>query len=152
VILNKVDLMRRKSNKLRELTQQIHDELNDSRSCLIVLKSALHDTKHAELLDNIISLYEKWLHKFKTNQLNNWLIDAQTDHLPPLSSNGRRIKLKYITQHAIKPPSFKVFCNHPTQLPGSYLRYLRNNIVDKFQLHGIPIRFDIVKGKNPYEK
>ena len=68
----------------------------------------------------------------------------------PLAS-GRRIRLRYMTQVNIRPPTFALWISKPADLPKSYLRYLVNGLRDAFGLEGVPIRLMLRKGKNPYE-
>ena len=65
-------------------------------------------------------------------------------------TNGRRIKIRYITQVSTRPPTFVAFASQPKELPKAYLRYLTNGIRETFNLPGVPIRFYLRKGENPY--
>ena len=85
-----------------------------------------------------------------TAQLNNWLAGVLERHPPPLASNKRRIRLRYVTQPKARPPTFAIFGNRPEDLPDSYVRYLENSLRDEFNLAGTPIRINMRKGKNPY--
>lgn len=151
VILNKVDLLKNKRESIKGLISDIREKLSDSKEFYLLYKSAIRDKHYDDLLAKVIDLYDNWSMHIKTAKLNNWLVNAQAEHTPPLSSNARQIKLKYITQCAVKPPSFKVFCNYPRQLPGSYVRYLKNNMIKHFKLEGIPLRIEVIKSKNPYD-
>jgi GTP-binding protein len=70
-------------------------------------------------------------------------------HTPPATS-GRRIKIRYMTQPSARPPTFIAFCSQPNALPRSYVRYLTNSLRETFKLPGVPIRFRLRKGDNPY--
>ncbi len=83
-------------------------------------------------------------------QLNRWLEEALSRHAPPAVS-GRRIKLRYVTQPSSRPPTFVAFCTRPTELPKFYMKYLTNSLREAFDLPGVPIRFNLKKGENPYE-
>ncbi len=63
---------------------------------------------------------------------------------------GRHIKIRYMTQPSTRPPSFVAFCSKPGDLPQSYIRYLTNSLRQAFDLPGVPIRFSLRKGENPY--
>ncbi|MEE9589246.1 MAG: ribosome biogenesis GTPase Der, partial [Hyphomicrobiaceae bacterium] len=86
-----------------------------------------------------------------TSALNRFLADAVARHTPP-AVNGRRIRLRYMTQPNARPPTFIAFCSRPQDLPQSYVRYLINGLRDTFGLLGTPIRLHLRKGKNPYAK
>ena len=66
--------------------------------------------------------------------------------------SGKRIKMRYMTQASARPPTFVAFCSRPEALPKSYVRYLVNALRDTFDLTATPIRFQLRKGDNPYEK
>ena len=72
---------------------------------------------------------------------------------PPPAPNGRRIKLRYITQAKTRPPGFVVMASHADKLPESYSRYLINGLRNDFDLTGIPIRMNFRDrtDKNPFK-
>ena len=72
------------------------------------------------------------------------------EHHPPPMAQGRRVRLRYMTQAKTRPPTFVTFVSRPEDLPESYLRYLTNSLRDDFGLDGIPIRILPRKGKNPF--
>ena len=66
-------------------------------------------------------------------------------------AQGRRVRLRYITQAKTRPPTFVVFTSRPVKsLPESYMRYLVNALREDFNLPGTPIRLHLKKSKNPY--
>jgi len=93
---------------------------------------------------------EVWNRRVTTAGLNRWLAAVQERHPPPLVA-GRRLRLRYITQVNIRPPSFALFASQPGELPVSYRRYLVNALRHDFELPGTPIRMMLRKGKNPYD-
>jgi GTPase len=93
---------------------------------------------------------EVWNRRVTTAGLNRWLAAVQERHSPPLVA-GRRLRLRYMTQVNIRPPSFALFASQPGELPVSYRRYLVNALRHDFELPGTPIRMMLRKGKNPYD-
>ena len=75
---------------------------------------------------------------------------ARIEAHPPPAPAGRRIKLRYMTQTKMRPPTFVIFCSRPQALPASYVRYLENALRADFDLPGTPIRIHLRKGENPY--
>ncbi len=73
----------------------------------------------------------------------------QERHPPPLVA-GRRLKLRYMAQANIRPPTFALFASKPGELPETYRRYLVNLLRQDFDLPGVPIRMMLRKGKNPF--
>jgi GTPase len=85
-----------------------------------------------------------------TGALNRWLATMLERHPPPLAQ-GRRVKIRYMTQATARPPTFVLFANKPAEaLPESYLRYLAAGLREAFDLAGVPIRFHVRQGENPY--
>ena len=101
------------------------------------------------LMHAVVAADGVWNKRVPTGDLNRWLAGAQVRHPPPLSA-GRRLRLRYMTQVNIRPPSFVLFASKPGELPDSYRRYLVNALRDAFGLPGTPIRLMLRHGKNPY--
>ena len=70
-------------------------------------------------------------------------------HPPPLV-DGRRLRIRYITQIKTRPPTFALFVSRPADLPESYLRYLTAGLRADFGLRGVPIRIVMRKRENPF--
>jgi GTP-binding protein len=84
-----------------------------------------------------------------TGELNRWFEAALERHQPPLVE-GRRLKLRYVTQAKARPPTFIIFGTRAEQTPDDYRRYLTNGLRDTFDLPGTPIRLQFRGTKNPY--
>jgi len=152
VILNKIDLINNKKQFIKEVSEALNTEINDIKGFKILYKSMLQNKSSDDILDDIVQTFECWRSHVSTGKLNRWLQSAQEKHLPPLAHNGRRIKLKYVTQVAVKPPTFKIFCNYSAQLPHSYVQYLKKSLIENFGLQGASIRIELSQSKNPYVK
>ncbi|HEX5319599.1 MAG TPA: ribosome biogenesis GTPase Der [Stellaceae bacterium] len=92
-----------------------------------------------------------WNKRVPTPTLNRWLAAIQEHHPPPVVG-ARRLRLRYITQVNIRPPTFALFASKPGELPESYRRYLVNALRKDFSLPGTPIRMMLRKGDNPYAR
>jgi len=90
-----------------------------------------------------------WNRRIPTAKLNAWLAGKLERHPPPAVA-GRRIRLRYLTQPKSRPPTFVAFCSRPEALPAAYTRYLVHGLRQDFDLPGVPIRFMLRKGENPY--
>ncbi len=100
----------------------------------------------------ILKAHEVWNRRVTTGQLNRWLTGMVEAHPPP-APQGRRIRLRYMTQAKTRPPGFVVMCSHPDKVPESYRRYLVNGLREDFDMPGTPIRLTL-RGqgdKNPYK-
>ena len=103
-----------------------------------------------KLMPAVFYLYEQWNRRVPTPALNRWLLSMTENHPPPLV-NGRRLRLRYITQARTRPPTFILFSTRADKVSPSYLRYLANGLRGDFNLWGTPLRLNVRKRKNPYE-
>ena len=106
--------------------------------------SALHDGESAgwtqihNLLDTDFS------------DLNRWLEMTVTAHPPPQKHN-HKVRMNYITQHRVRPPSFIIFGNSPEAVSPPYIRYLENRLRDVYGFEGTPIRIKLKRKRRPGE-
>jgi len=91
-----------------------------------------------------------WNRRVSTADLNRWLATVQERHPLP-APGGRRLRLRYIAQVNIRPPTFALFTSRPSEVPDSYRRYLIHSLRRDFDLPGTPVRLMLRKGANPYE-
>ena len=111
--------------------------------------SGLQGRNIDRLMNAIFAVEKKWNTHISTARLNRWLAGMIEGHPPPAVS-GRRLKMRYMTQAKMRPPSFILFASRPEALPASYLRYLVNGLRDAFDMPGTPIRLWVRGGKNPF--
>ena len=111
--------------------------------------SALEKTNLDILIEKSFAVYDVWNQRVPTAKLNRWFEAIVQRHPPPLVQ-GRRLKLRYITQIKTRPPSFVCFCNQPDQVPESYKRYVINELRKQFTLPGVPIRLLMKTSQNPF--
>ena len=137
--VNKWDLEGEKQEKLRELKEQFTRLLPQLRGAPLITVSALTGRGLDRLHDAILRAHEVWNRRLPTAALNRWLVGMLEQHPPP-APQGKRIKLRYMTQAKSRPPGFVVMCSHPDLLPASYTRYLVNGLREDFDMPGTPIR------------
>src|SRR6266852_7349988 len=101
------------------------------------------------MMETVLKTHAIWRKHIATPLLNRWLADVQERHPPPLVA-GRRLRLRFMSQANIRPPTFALFASKPGELPDSYRRYLINLLRADFDLPSVPIRMMLRKGKNPY--
>lgn len=147
--LNKWDLIPNKQELLAHLKARLTTALPQVRGMPLIPLSALTGKNKEKLLDAVLSIYEIWNRRIPTSKLNRWLEEIVAHHPPPLVS-GRRIKIKYLTQIKVRPPTFVLFSSKSTELPDSYGKYIINGLRDAFEMDGVPIRLFVRSGKNPY--
>jgi GTP-binding protein len=151
VAINKWDLIPEKQKTLRDLKKTVAESLAQVPNVPVVAISARSESGLDQLMSAIIKTHATWNRRVSTPQLNRWLEEALGRHSPPAAA-GRRIKIRYITQPSTRPPTFVAFCQRAEALPKSYVKYLTNSLRETFDLPGVPIRFSLRKGENPYAK
>ncbi|SHE55216.1 GTP-binding protein [Ruegeria intermedia] len=152
IAVNKWDVEEAKQEKLRDLKAQFERLLPQLRGAPLVTVSAKTGRGLDRLHEAILRAHEVWNRRIPTAALNRWLTAMLEQHPPP-APQGRRIKLRYMTQAKTRPPGFVVMCSHPDKMPASYSRYLVNGLRDDFDMPGTPIRLTL-RGqgdKNPYK-
>ncbi len=150
IAVNKWDIVKNKTDSLEKLRDKLQTSLRQVRGIPFLTISATKEKGLDALMKAIFNIYDKWNKRIPTAPLNRWLQEAIERHPTPMAQNGRRIPMKYITQHKTRPPSFVIFSSNPDKLPESYYRYLVNGIRDNFDLDGVPIRLNVKKQNNPY--
>lgn len=150
VAINKWDTVVDKSRYNNALNDSISKLLPEIKDVPIIYISALNGNNLDTLLRAALESYKLWNYRIPTRKLNDWLVEAVNQHPLPLSSLRKKIRIKYITQYSIRPPSFVLFCNFPDQLNDTYIRYLTNSIKNTFGLKGIPVRMHAKKAANPF--
>jgi GTP-binding protein len=151
IAVNKWDLIADKQKSLSELRQKCEDVLPQVRGVPLVTISGLQGRNIDRLMAAIFAAERAWNTHISTAKLNRWLGGVVERHPPPAVS-GRRLKLRYMTQAKMRPPSFIIFASRADAMPTSYLRYLTNSMRETFDMPGTPIRLWLRSGKNPYAK
>jgi GTP-binding protein len=152
VAVNKWDIEDEKQEKLRNLKEAFARLLPQLRGAPLITVSAKTGRGMDRLHEAIMRAYDIWNRRVPTAALNRWLTGMLEQHPPP-APQGKRIKLRYMTQAKSRPPGFVVMCSHPDKLPESYSRYLVNGLREDFDMPGTPIRLTM-RGqgdKNPYK-
>ena len=152
VAVNKWDIEDDKQAKLRDLRESFERLLPQLKGAPLVTVSAKTGRGLDRLHAAIMRAYEVWNRRVTTAQLNRWLSGMMEAHPPP-APQGKRIRLRYMTQAKTRPPGFVVMCSHPDKVPASYNRYLVNGLRVDFDMPGTPIRL-WMRGQsdaNPYK-
>jgi len=149
VAVNKWDLVEDKRERLARIRESLDTALPQAGGVAAVTISAETGAQLDRLMDAVIAAHDRWNSRVPTGALNRWLEGMLAAHAPPIV-RGRRVKIRYATQVSARPPSFALFANQPGALPAAYLRYLENGLRQAFDLSGVPIRFHLRKGDNPY--
>ena len=146
---NKWDAVRDKQAASGKIFDRLQTSLAQLRGVPVVQMSGLHKKGLSQLLSAADEMYRIWNTRISTGRLNRWLEAMLEAHPPPLVE-GRRLRIRYITQIKTRPPTFALFVSRPADFPESYLRYLTNGLRVDFKLRGVPIRMVMRKRENPF--
>ena len=151
IAANKWDIIEDKPKALTTLKDRLQISLPQLSGISAVPVSAATGSGLETLMKAVFQTHETWNKRIPTPKLNRWLAAVQEHHPPPLV-DGKRLRLRYITQANIRPPTFALFASKPGDLPDAYRRYLVNLLRTDFGLPGVPIRMMLRKGDNPFDK
>ena len=147
IAVNKWDAVEDKTDKtIYEHTQLIRSRLSFLSYAEIIFLSAKTGQRTGKLFDLIDMVIENQSLRIATGVLNEIVIEATAMHQPP-SDKGKRLKIFYVTQVGVKPPTFVIFVNDKKLMHFSYQRYLENQIRETFGFKGTSLRFLIRERK-----
>ncbi len=150
VAINKWDMVSDRAAAQERIRMRLAHVLPQVQGVPTVILSARTGEGVARLMQMVFDVYTLWNRRVPTAALNRWLAEVSGQHPPPLGQHGRRIRLRYLTQTGIRPPTFVLFASRPEDLPDSYLRYLVNTLRQTFALPGVPVRLYPRRSENPY--
>ena len=150
VVVNKWDLIEKETNTMRDFKRLIEAEMQFMSYAPSVFISVKDKQRVFQVIEMAKYVAEKRAMRVPTGQLNSLIADATMMKQPP-SDKGKRLKLYYITQAAVKPPTFVIFVNDKELMHFSYTRYLENKIRDTFGFRGTALKF-IIRERKEKEK
>ena len=142
IVINKWDSIEKENNTVNQFNKEIRTALSYIPYAPIIYVSALTGQRCANIYEMINEAYTQANRRVTTGMLNDLLNDAQNRVQPP-SDKGKRLKIYYMTQTSVAPPTFVIFCNNEELFHFSYRRYIENCIRDTFGFEGTPIRMII---------
>jgi GTPase len=144
LVINKWDLVRNTENARADFIDDLKRQLGFIPYAQVVFISALTGWRLQKLYPLILQTWQELHKRISTSLLNELLEDAIAVN-PPSTVKGKRVRIYYVTQPAVKPPSFVFFANEPELIHFSYRRYLENRIRESFGFTGTPIRIKFKK-------
>jgi len=151
IALNKWDAAHDQSRLFQGVRKALDDGLSQVKGVPLLTCSGATGKGLDTLIEVAMTTRSRWSRRVPTSALNRWF-ETATDRNPPPAPGGVRIKLRYVTQVATRPPTFVVFGNRTEGLPASYTRYLTNSLSTDLDFGGLPIRLSFRGGRNPYHK
>ncbi len=146
IVVNKWDAIEKTDKTMREYENQIRQILSFMPYAEIMYVSAMTGQRLTKLYDRIDMVIANQTLRVATGVLNEILSEAVAMQQPP-SDKGKRLKLYYMTQVAVKPPTFVIFVNDKELMHFSYTRYLENKIREAFGFRGTALKFYIRERK-----
>ena len=139
LVANKWDLVEKDHQTAPQFEKDLKERAPFLRWIPAVFTSALSGQRVRKCLDMILEVQEERHRRIATADVNEALAGLLR-HQPPPHSRGRRVKIRYGTQVSVAPPTFIFFANLPKALPEHYIRYVHNNLRDRWGFVGSPIR------------
>ena len=146
IAVNKWDAIEKDNKTTNEFTKEIRTVLSYMPYAEILFVSAETGQRLPKLFETIDAVMENHAMRVQTGVLNEIMAEAVALQQPP-TDKGKRLKLYYITQVAVKPPTFVIFVNDKELMHFSYTRYIENKIRDTFGFRGTPLKFIIRERK-----
>ena len=146
VAVNKWDAIEKNDKTIYEFTRKVREVLSFMPYAEILFISAQTGQRLPKLFETIDMVIENQTLRVQTGVLNEIIMEATAMQQPP-SDKGKRLKIFYVTQVAVKPPTFVIFVNDKELMHFSYTRYLENKIRDTFGFKGTSLKFIIRERK-----
>lgn len=146
VLVNKWDLVPDKdSHTMKAHTDELRRQLYHLNYAPVIYTSAVTRRRLINVFEVAEAAAQENERRIPTGPLNDLVLEAISLNPPP-TDKGKRVRVYYATQASTKPPTFVLFCNNPSLMPDSYLRYLEGKLREAFGFTGTPIRF-VLRGK-----
>ena len=146
IAVNKWDAVEKNDKTIYRFTEDIRDVLSFAPYAELIFISAKTGQRLPKLFETIDAVIENHSLRIATGVLNEIVSEAVAMQQPP-SDKGKRLKIYYVTQVSVKPPTFVIFVNDKELMHFSYTRYLENRIRDTFGFRGTPLKFIIRERK-----
>ena len=146
VAVNKWDAIEKTDKTIYEFSRKVRETLSFMPYAELLFISAVTGQRLAKLFELIDVIIENRAMRIQTGVLNEIMTEAVAMQQPP-SDRGRRLKIYYVTQVSVKPPTFVVFVNDKELMHFSYTRYLENKIREAFGFKGTSLKFIIRERK-----
>ena len=146
IAVNKWDAIEKNDKTIYEFTRKVRETLSFMPYAEILFISAVSGQRLPKLFETIDMVIENQTLRVQTGVLNEIVTEAVAMQQPP-SDKGKRLKIFYVTQVAVKPPTFVIFVNDKELMHFSYVRYLENKIRESFGFKGTSLKFIIRERK-----
>jgi GTP-binding protein len=142
ILVNKWDLVEKDSMTAKRVEEQIYQKLWFMNYAPVLTISALNRKRTTKIFPIIDEVVAEASRKISTRRLNTFLRNVLSVRHPPLF-RGKRIRLSYITQTGIRPPSFTLFVNRVEGIRPGYIRFVEKKLRETFSFKGVPVRIHV---------
>jgi GTPase len=139
VLVNKWDVVQKETNTARDYEKLLKQKLAPFNDVPVIFISATEKLRILQAMEMALKVYENRRQKISTSMLNDQMLKAVAAYHAPVV-RGNPVKIKYVTQLPTIVPSFAFFCNYPDGIKTPYKNYLENQLREKFDLTGVPVR------------
>ena len=139
IVVNKWDAIEKDDKTMKKMTDKIKDEFKFLEYAEVVFVSAKDNTRIHTIFPALNKAYENYQKQVQTSIINDLIHDAVAMNPTPIHNHGKA-QFNYVTQVAVKPPTFVLFVNNPDFVHFSYLRYLNNQVREAIDFTGTPIK------------
>ena len=145
IVYNKWDLVDKATGTTNEFTKELHFQMPFLQFAPVLFMSAKTSQRIHRIMEIVVKIEEESEKRISTSELNKFM-ETVVEHRPPTHPSGKHVRIYYITQAAVKPPTFVFFCNAPPLITENYRRFIHNQIREMFKFEGVSIKL-IFKGR-----
>lgn len=146
IVYNKWDLVEKETGTTGTFIKELHYQMPFLQFAPVIFISAKTHQRIHRLMETVVKIEEESEKRIPTSEINRFM-DTVIARRPPTHPTGRHVKIFYITQAAVKPPTFIFFCNTPALITENYRKFLHNQIREAFSFEGVSIKL-IFKGRS----
>ncbi|PTQ99411.1 GTP-binding protein [Mucilaginibacter yixingensis] len=139
IVVNKWDLIEKNTKTVKVFEEQIREKIAPFTDVPIIFTSVVEKQRILKVIETAEQVYNNRAKKIPTSKLNDVLLPV-IEAMPPPSTKGKYVKIKYITQIKGVAPMFAFFCNLPQYIKEPYMRFLENKLRENFDFEGVPIQ------------
>ncbi len=146
IVYNKWDLPKKDNSSTGKFINELHHQMPFLQYAPVLFVSAKTGQRIPKLMEAVQLVVEESNKRIGTSELNRFM-ESVINHRPPTHPSGKHVRIYYITQAAVNPPTFVFFCNTPSLITENYRKYINNQLREMFSFTGASLRL-IFKGKN----
>ncbi len=150
VVFNKWDLIEKDTHSTKKFLEDLHEQMPFLQFAPVQFLSAKTGQRINRIMEQIVKIEEESEKRITTSEMNKFM-EQVIERRPPTHPSGKHVKIYYITQAAVKPPTFIFFCNQPALITENYRRYIHNQLREVFAFEGVSIKL-IFKGRKKGEE